>query len=59
MRLRDLVRFMTSVSDVSSIFFSNYVTIFAFKRGLGFFSLGLGDWEFDNFLKLGEPFRRL
>ena len=47
---------MTSVSDVSSIFLSNYVTIFIFKRGLGFFSLGLGDWEFDNFRKLGESF---
>ena len=47
---------MTSVSDVSSIFLSNYVIMFVSYAGARVFSLGLGDWEFDNFRKLGEPF---
>ena len=49
---------MASVSDVSSIVFSNSGIIFVFKRGLGFFSLGPGDREFGNFRKLGESFWR-
>ena len=50
--------FMTLVSDVSSIVFSNSGITFVFQMWTRVFSLGPGDWEFGNLLKLCEPFWR-